>query len=323
MRYQLPFDAKVLAIFVAVVETRSMSGAARRLGMTQSAISQAVKLLERDLDVVLIDRGIRPLQSTVMGNEVYKSATRWLSEMTALRNLLRVSSAKQLSLLRLGMVDSFATTVGPSLIQEISPCAVKLCVTSGVSPALWEGIKQRELDLVITTAPPEPLPGIVQLPLLKEAYLLALPRNIDQYPVELQALSESLPFIRYSGRTPSGKEVESYLNLLRLRPEPGLEFDTADGVLSMVAANLGWTITTPLFLLQARAALHRIRCVEMPGPQVERRLVLMTRTGEQDRLAEKIAQISRTILQRQCFEEIRTGLGWLSEKHFSCPHPRK
>ena len=52
----LPFDFRSLEIFLAVAETGSFTEAGRRLGLTQSAVSQAVGHLERQFEVVLIDR---------------------------------------------------------------------------------------------------------------------------------------------------------------------------------------------------------------------------------------------------------------------------
>ncbi|NKE39900.1 LysR family transcriptional regulator, partial [Mycobacterium tuberculosis] len=43
-----PIDLRALQAFVAVCETGSMTGAARRIGVSQSAISQAVSALERE-----------------------------------------------------------------------------------------------------------------------------------------------------------------------------------------------------------------------------------------------------------------------------------
>ena len=107
MCYQLPFDAKALAIFVAVVETRSMSDTAKKQAMTQYAISQAVKLLETELGITLLDRSMRPMRVMTAGNAVY-------------------ASARRLPLLRCELVDSFASTGGPPLIKNIAHRAENL-----------------------------------------------------------------------------------------------------------------------------------------------------------------------------------------------------
>ena len=55
-------DLRALQAFVAVCETRSMTEAARVLGVTQSAVSQLIAALEREQGVALFDREFRPVR---------------------------------------------------------------------------------------------------------------------------------------------------------------------------------------------------------------------------------------------------------------------
>jgi DNA-binding transcriptional LysR family regulator len=59
-----------LAAFLAVVELGSMSRAAERLHLTQSAISKRVRALEVALGVELVDRNVKPLRPTPAGERV-------------------------------------------------------------------------------------------------------------------------------------------------------------------------------------------------------------------------------------------------------------
>lgn len=62
---------KRMAIFARVAETRSMSAAARELGMSTSAISQQLRLLEKETGVVLLHRSTRKLTLTEAGETFY------------------------------------------------------------------------------------------------------------------------------------------------------------------------------------------------------------------------------------------------------------
>lgn len=62
---------KRMAIFARVVETHSMSGAARELGMSTSAISQQLRQLEKETGVVLLHRSTRKLTLTEAGETFY------------------------------------------------------------------------------------------------------------------------------------------------------------------------------------------------------------------------------------------------------------
>jgi DNA-binding transcriptional LysR family regulator len=68
-----------MAVFAAVVDARSMSGAARELGLTPSAVSQHVRQLERALRVVLLRRSTRRLALTEAGEAFYEGCAAMLA----------------------------------------------------------------------------------------------------------------------------------------------------------------------------------------------------------------------------------------------------
>src|SRR5690554_3400428 len=107
-------DLHALGIAATVVETGSMSAAAAQLGLTQSAVSQAMKRAEAQMEVTLVHRDRRPLVPTEAGRvlavhirEIVLRAERAIEEVRA--TALRPERQD----LRLGMVDTFAATVGP------------------------------------------------------------------------------------------------------------------------------------------------------------------------------------------------------------------
>ena len=69
-------DLNALIIFAKVVEAKSFSEAARRLGMPISTVSRRVAELEDQLGVRLLDRSTRNLRLTDLGTEVLEQATR-------------------------------------------------------------------------------------------------------------------------------------------------------------------------------------------------------------------------------------------------------
>ena len=63
-----PLEMQMLRMFVTTAEEGSMSNAAKRLGVTQSAISQSIRHLEEHFGVVLLTRDRRPLALTPAGD---------------------------------------------------------------------------------------------------------------------------------------------------------------------------------------------------------------------------------------------------------------
>jgi DNA-binding transcriptional LysR family regulator len=76
-------DVHLLRTFVAVAECLSFSGAARRLGYTQSAVSQHIALLENDLGVTLLHR--RPVGLTPAGERLLEHTGPILLRLDAAR----------------------------------------------------------------------------------------------------------------------------------------------------------------------------------------------------------------------------------------------
>lgn len=70
----MPPDWELLASWVAVVETGSVSEAARVLHISQAAVSQRVKQLETILATPLLDRTTRPAQLTPAGRHLFEHA---------------------------------------------------------------------------------------------------------------------------------------------------------------------------------------------------------------------------------------------------------
>ena len=65
---------QLLRLFCDVARYQSFSRAAEEHGVTQSAASQRIGALEKDLGVTLIDRSVRPLGLTTAGELFYKEA---------------------------------------------------------------------------------------------------------------------------------------------------------------------------------------------------------------------------------------------------------
>src|SRR5258707_14031678 len=72
-------DTRHLAAFCAVVERRSFSQAAERLGVTQPAVSLQVRALEKRLGTQLLDRSGRRVEPTEAGMRLYRGAQRMLA----------------------------------------------------------------------------------------------------------------------------------------------------------------------------------------------------------------------------------------------------
>src|ERR671923_2792870 len=72
-------DTRQLAAFCAVVERKSFSQAAERLGVTQPAVSMQIRSLEERVGLQLLDRSGRRVEPTEAGLRLYRGAQKLLA----------------------------------------------------------------------------------------------------------------------------------------------------------------------------------------------------------------------------------------------------
>ncbi|KAB2875441.1 MAG: LysR family transcriptional regulator, partial [Bauldia sp.] len=81
----MAFKLRQLQYFAAVAEIGSISGAARQLSVSQSAVTEAVKQLENDLGAALLDRSGRGVALTHKGHQFLRHAGRILAAVADAR----------------------------------------------------------------------------------------------------------------------------------------------------------------------------------------------------------------------------------------------
>jgi DNA-binding transcriptional LysR family regulator len=307
-------NLRMIEVFVAVVQQDGMTNAAHHLGMTQSAVSQAIGAIEAGLGAQLIDRSTRPMQLTLFGTTFYERAQELLRRSRELEHLVELQQNARLPLLRIGMVDSFASTVGPHLLREISSLASRWSVVSGVRETNLRALQEQRVDLVISSEDMGRHPEILSLPLLREPLIIVAPRNskgtAPASAAGLRDFASELPLVRYSPGAFIGRQVESYLQHHQLDLARQYEFDTSDAVLAMVKAGMAWTITTPLCVLKAQAVPADYRFLPLKPAAPPRTLCVVAYKDEHSALWERVAATARTILKHQWVPPLRKLAPW-------------
>ena len=112
-------DTRQLAAFCAVVERRSFSQAAERLGVTQPAVSLQIRALEKRVGTKLLDRSGRRVEPTEAGWRLYRGAQRMLAlEDQLVSELAAAAEGEVAGDLVLGASTGPAAIVVPVLLGE-------------------------------------------------------------------------------------------------------------------------------------------------------------------------------------------------------------
>src|ERR1700761_632592 len=310
-------DLRSLQIVAAVAETGSMLEASQRYGITQSAVSQAVRRAEAATGVTLLDRSRRPLKATRAGRILANRFHDIDRDFGNLLDALRAAAALPERVdLRLGLVDSYAGTVGAHMVKELATGSMALSLTawSGLAGSHAEALVRHTIDAAITCDAMEDLDDIERFPFYREPYLLVVPNSLaaELGELELGKILESHRLVRHSERSYVGAQVERHLNRLAIRAPRAFEFDTSDSLIAMVSIGMGVAITTPLCLLQGIAHAANVAVLPLPGPGFSRELLLVTRRGDLSSLAPRIAEIARTTISAQAMPRISTLVPWFT-----------
>lgn len=135
--------------FTAVVNCKSFTEAAEQCYITQSAISQQIKSLERELGVQLIQRGNRKFCLTPAGEFFYRNCLLLVEEFNRLKSETKQIGRLSGNLLRIGALSSYG---GAELLDAASTLLAKypelsLNLVSGTHDELCEMIARDEIDL--------------------------------------------------------------------------------------------------------------------------------------------------------------------------------
>ena len=108
-------DLKRMAIFAAVVQHGSMSGAARSLRISTSAVSQQMRLLEQNGGVTLLHRSTRKLALTDAGERFAEHCAAMVTAAGLARQQLTLAHDAPSGELRVSAPVGFARHVAPAL----------------------------------------------------------------------------------------------------------------------------------------------------------------------------------------------------------------
>src|SRR5919204_3713495 len=239
-------DTRQLAAFCEVVDRKSFSQAAERLGVTQPAVSLQIRSLEKRLGTKLLDRSGRRVEPTEAGQRLYRAAQRMLAAEGQLLEELAGDDGQLRGELAIGASTGPGGTVVPVLLGEFQREHPDLHVALSISDTnrVIEQIADRELELGIVGASPRHR-GVVFEALFRDEVILVVPpgHRFAGKEISLDDLREE-PLILMQEGAGVRQVIEDELRQgpVRLRElDVHLELGLQESVKSAVAAGFGVT----------------------------------------------------------------------------------
>jgi DNA-binding transcriptional LysR family regulator len=237
-------DTRQLAAFCAVVEKRSFSQAAEKLGVTQPAVSLQVRGLEERLGQTLLDRSGRRVEPTEAGLRLYRSAQRLLALEEQLLEEVAAECGELQGTLEIGASTGPGAHLVPLLLCEFQRLHPELHVALSIwdTQTVSEKVALRELELGIVGALRKNR-SLEFEPLVRDEIVLAVPPG---HPAAGGSVSpedlrdETLIAMQEGAGVRQVVDEELRRAGLRVRElEPRLELGLQESVKSAVAGGYG------------------------------------------------------------------------------------
>jgi DNA-binding transcriptional LysR family regulator len=174
-------DPRRVLTFREVARQRSFSRAAETLSLTQSAVSQQVAALERQLGTRLLDRGPGGLRLTSPGERLLEHAGAIADRLTLADAQIAEEVAAERRELRIGAFPSALATIVPAAVSALLATMpdVQVSVTEGRTDELARGVRDGSLHLAVAFqdahADRQEHPGTRRHDLFTEPMVAALP----------------------------------------------------------------------------------------------------------------------------------------------------
>lgn len=173
-------DLKQLRYFVMLAEQLHFGNAAEMLNIAPSALSMQIQSLERDLGVRLFARTKRSVSLCAAGVLFFEEARNTLAAAEKARSVAVLAGRGEMGALEVGYVISaaFAGAVQQLLMRHAARYPqVRTTLHSLESPTQIQKLQNRELDACIVRTSAGHRDEVVQIPLLREKLVIALPEK--------------------------------------------------------------------------------------------------------------------------------------------------
>jgi DNA-binding transcriptional LysR family regulator len=152
---RMELDIRLLRTFRTVADTRSFTGAARRLRLTQSTVSQQVMALEKELGAQLLKRSNRFVGLTTAGEIVLQCTRQVLENLDRVRAMLAERTDIVRGHLSVGAPALFCHSLLPSVLGDFHARypGIALSVITADPDSMAARLAHRELDLALLPFP--------------------------------------------------------------------------------------------------------------------------------------------------------------------------
>jgi len=270
-----------LKIFADLVETKSFSKSAKINGITQSAVSQQARAMERHFKALLVDRNQKQFQLTREGQRVYEAAKEMLHTYDKLLSEIQEMKKVISGTIRISTIYSIGLHELPPFIKKFLHDfpSVNVRVEYRRSNLVYEDILHNAVDFGLVAFPVRQR-QIEVLPFRNDHLVLithpnhplAKRTNIGVHDLTGQK------FIGFDPDIPTRKAVDQIFREHRIEIEPVMEFDNIETVKRAVEIDHGIAIV-PQATVAQESKQGTLAVLQFEGREFTRPLAILHRKG--------------------------------------------
>ena len=268
-------------IFADLVETKSFSKAAKLNGITQSAVSQQARSMERNFKALMIDRSQKQFNLTREGQRIYEAAKEILHGYEKLQSELEEMKKVISGTIRISTIYSIGLHELPPYIKKFLHDfpLVNVRIEYRRSNLVYEDILHNSVDFGLV-AFPQKTRQIEMIPFRNDRLILiANPNHVlaKEADVDIKTLAAH-KFIGFDPDIPTRKAVDQIFRDYKLEITPVMEFDNIETVKRAVEIDHGIAIVPQATVIQ-EVRQGTLVTINFKGKEFTRPLAIMHRKG--------------------------------------------
>ncbi len=304
-----------LEVFEALAKSGSVAQAADVTGLSQPAVSQQLRNLEKALGSDLVDHRRRPMVLTAAGHNFLTRTRAILSELRLAQSELTVMDLSHLPALSLGLIDDFDHDLTPRLAtilaDNLTQCRFRMVTAS--SHEINRAVASKELNMGIAAATETLQTNLTEYPLVEDPFIIVTPRGMIADQDNLSAQLAHLPLMRYAQDQLIAQQIEAQLTRNSLIFDDRFQIGSHQALMAMVARRIGWAITTPLGYMRAERYHDALDVFPLPFAPFSRRISLFADPDWPNTVPLEVTSTMRSLIQSHVIDPVVTRLPWLGE----------
>ena len=270
-----------LKIFCDLVQSKSFSKAAKLNGITQSAVSQQLRAMEKHFNALIIDRTQKQFKLTREGNSLHHGFKEILQVYDQLKSELLEMKQVLSGNIHISTIYSIGLHELPEYLKDFMKefPSVNVRVEYRRANLIYEDVLQGAVDMGLV-AFPEKMKGVDIIPFAKERLVLAASPDhplSKHTSIEVSEL-KGYRVIGFDKDIPTRQSVDEMLEASDVELRTVMEFDNIETIKRAVEINLGIALL-PEKTIQREVQQGQLKKISIKDKELVRPLAIIRRKG--------------------------------------------